>query len=306
MTTTDEKVTVALADALPATPPPPAPGRGPVRTTPGTQLARVRVADLRPDPHNPRDEVRDVEALAESIRQTGLLQPIIARRVAGDDSHLVVVCGHRRLAAIQSLGWADVDVVVRREMLPDQVLVAMLAENGQRVGLDPIEEARAFNRLKVIHQLTDAGVGERVGRHQVYVSGRLALLALSPQEQEEIRAGQRTLGESIARGRVRSGAVRPPRPSTRFHLGSDHALASRAKARCVRLDHPRGNRLNGVACGACWESVIRADEKKQLHDHSARSGECALCGALNSGIRVAPGAPDSDQRPNTTTTGGAS
>lgn len=278
MTTTDERVTAALADALPATLPAFPLKAVAVRTAPGAQLARVRVVDLRPDVGNAREVLRDIPELAASIRQAGLLQPIIARRVAGDDSHLVVVCGHRRLAAIQSLGWADVDVVVRREMPADQVLVAMLAENGQRDPLDPIEEARAFNRLKVIHGLSDAGVGERVGRHQVYVSGRLALLALSPQEQEEIRAGQRTLGESIARGRVKSGRVRQGRQSSRFHLGSDHELASKARARCQRLNHLRGNRLNGVACGECWESVIRADQTKDLHDHSARTGQCALCG----------------------------
>ncbi|MEN1976881.1 ParB/RepB/Spo0J family partition protein [Cellulomonas sp. P4] len=276
MTTTPESVDAALADALPAAAPVPA--SPPVRTTPGTQLARVRTRDLQPDPNNPRDEVTDVQALADSIRQVGLLQPIIARRAA-DGTHLVVVCGHRRLAAIKALGWADVDVVVRREMLPDQVLVAMLAENGQRVALDPIEEARAFNRLKVVYRLSDSGVAERVGRTQVYVSGRLALLALTPQEQEEIRAGQRTIVESIARGRVRSGRVRPPRTSTRWHLGSDHPLASKARARCRRLNHPAGNRLTAVAYGDCWESVIHADQTKQLHDHSATSGQCALCGA---------------------------
>ncbi|MDF2847103.1 MAG: parB-like partition protein [Oerskovia sp.] len=274
-----ENLAAALADGLAAVGTPVVPAAPtPVRTTPGVQLARVRVADLQPDPNNPREEVTDVDSLAESIRQTGLLQPIIARRIP-DGTHLVVVCGHRRLAAVRRLGWSDIDVVIRRDMLPDQVLVAMLAENGQRVALDPIEEARAFNRLKVIHRLTDAGVGERVGRHQVYVSGRLALLALSPQEQEEIRAGQRTLGESIARGRVKAGNVRSPRQTTRWHFGSEHDLAGKARARCARLQHPRGNRLNGVACGACWETVIRTDQTRQLHDHSARAGECTLCGA---------------------------
>ena len=266
---------VEPGEASPLATPAPAPAL-PASSGTGAGLMRVRLDELHADPNNLRDTVTDVDELAASIQQTGLLQPIIARRDEGQ--RLVVVCGHRRLAALRKLRWVSADVVVRREMRPDQVLVAMLAENGQRVQLDPIEEARAFNRLKVLHALSDQGVAERVGRNQVYVSGRLALLALPADEQEEIRAGQRTLGESIARARLRSGKVRAPREVARWHLGSDHALARRAQARCTRLQHPRGNRLAGVACGSCWESVIRADEKQALHDHTARRGECALCG----------------------------
>lgn len=289
----------AAAPIAPPTPPPPADaGRGPL-VAPGLQLRRVRIEDVHFDPNNPRDEITDVQELAESIRQSGLLQPPIVR-VDGD--RLVLVCGHRRLTALMTLGWPHVDVVVRRDMPADQVLVAMLAENGQRVSLDPIEEARAFNRLKVIHHLSDAAVAERVGRNQVYVSGRLKLLLLPSHEQEEIRAGQRRIGESIARARVRSGRVMA-RDKTGWHFATDHPLARRAAARCVKLNHPRGHRIGGVACGQCWESVIRADEKQALHDHSARRGECALCGAPTAGVRVAPGAPvvTSDA---TTTVGG--
>jgi ParB family chromosome partitioning protein len=250
-------------------------------------LQRVEIADLHPDPNNLRDAVTDVAELAASIEQAGLLQPIIARR---DGDRLVVVCGHRRLAALKRLGWPSVDVVVRREMPPDQVLVAMLAENGQRVALDPIEEARAFNRLKVQDRLTDLQVGQRVGRAQAFVSDRLALLNLSPQEQEEVRAGQRSIVHATRIGRVKAGKVRN-RVSVGWHLSTDHPLARRAAARCVKLAHPRGARIGSVACGGCWESVIRADEKQALHDHSARRGECALCGAPTSGVRAAPGAP---------------
>jgi ParB family transcriptional regulator, chromosome partitioning protein len=280
--------TDALEAALDAVAGPALPTAPRSRTnSPPPLLQRVALTELHADPNNPRDEVTEVEDLAASIEQVGLLQPIIARR---DGDRLVVVCGHRRLTALRKLGWPDVDVVVRREMPADQVLVAMLTENQQRVMLDPIEEARAFSRLKHQHGLSDAAVGQRVGRTQVYVSGRLALLNLDPAEQEEIRAGQRTLGRAIQKGRVKAGKVLN-RTVTGWHFASDHRLASRAKARCNKLEHPRGHRLAGVACGSCWESVIRADEKQALHEHSARRGECALCGQTSVGVRVAPGAP---------------
>lgn len=283
---TTDALEAALDAAVPNTDTTPTGGH--THEGPGLQLRRVRVQDLHPDPNNPRDEVTEVAELAASIEQAGLLQPPIARR---DGDRLVIVAGHRRLAAIKVLGWKDVDVVVRRDMPPDQVLVAMLAENQQRVMLDPVEEARAYNRLKVVHHLTDAAVAERVGRNQAYVSGRLALLALPADQQEEIRAGQRTLGYAIREGRVRQGKVRQRDKGAGWHLAANHPLARRAAARCVKLEHRRGTRLGGVACGQCWESVIRADETQQKHDHAARRGECPICGQQTAGPRTAPGAP---------------
>jgi ParB family transcriptional regulator, chromosome partitioning protein len=257
----------------------------------GTGLMRVRLDELHSDPDNARERMTGIAELAATIVQAGLLQPIIVRRDEGQ--HLVVVCGHRRLAALRYLRWVSVDVIVRREMRPDQVLVAMLAENGQRVGLDPIEEARAFRGLKLEGHLSDAGVAEKAGRTQVYVSGRIALLALPADEQEEIRAGQRTIGESIARARVRTGKVRA-RDTSGWHLANDHPLARRASARCARLEHPRGHRLAGVACGVCWEAVIRADERQLVavaraaRIHQAPEAP-AQCSAKAEGLRRGDG-----------------
>lgn len=103
-------------------------------------LVRVPVAGIFPDPENLRDDVGDVTELAASIRETGLLQPIVARRRG---EILIVVAGHRRLAALQLLDEKETDVIVVRDMRPDDVLAAMLIENGHRADLSPLEEARA-------------------------------------------------------------------------------------------------------------------------------------------------------------------
>lgn len=62
-------------------------------------------------------------------------------------------------------------------------------------------------------------------------------------------------------------------------MTATHPLAPRVKARCLRLGHSRkqGVGVGGIGCGACWESVIRADERDHLHTHSAKTGRCALC-----------------------------
>lgn len=106
-------------------------------------LIQAPITQVIPDPANPREDVGDVTELADSMEEIGLLQPIVARR---EGARMIVVAGHRRLAAAQQLGWRTVPVIIRREMLPDDVLAAMLIENGQRRDLDPIEEARALRR----------------------------------------------------------------------------------------------------------------------------------------------------------------
>lgn len=239
----------------------------------GRELRTVPVTSLHPDPDNPRDDLGDIAELADSIREGGLLQPIVARQRAGQ---LIIVAGHRRLAAVQHLGWDSVDVVVTRDMRPDEVLAAMIIENGQRRDLDPIEEARAFARLKKLQGLTSRELAERIGRNQPFVDGRLRLLDLPPEDQDKVRAGVMgvTHGTQKARvlgGNVRSGGGRIP------HLGADHDLAGRARARCTREHGLKKALVGSTACGDCWESVIRADERHTL-SQAAIGATCATCG----------------------------
>src|SRR5690606_38469734 len=113
-------------------------------------------------PNNPRENLHGIDELAVSIRENGLIQPITVQRVPGQPG-LQIVAGHRRYAAIRRLGWAKVPVVMRRDMLPDEELLAMLVENGQRAGLDPIEEALALDRLRR-SGVSKGDIARRVGR----------------------------------------------------------------------------------------------------------------------------------------------
>lgn len=273
----------ALDAALGAAPRVPSPGPRLVRAEALTGHQRVSVDDLHPDPANPRESLRDIAGLAESITSSGLIQPIIVRTSPGG---LVVVAGHRRLEAVKRLGWTAVEVIIRKPMEPDEVLQRMLVENGQRAGLDPIEEARALKRLKVQRGCTDAELGKVVGLSQHTVSNRIALLALPVEEQEAIRAGQITLTEAVHVARTTSGTFRPGAQGKKSaaHLAPGHPLAVAAKARCMRTGHKRGGSasVGGMACGACWESVIRADERQHLQEHTATRGECPICGTATS------------------------
>lgn len=241
-------------------------------------MVTVKVSDLRPDPDNPRQDASDgVEELADSILTNVLLQPIVARR--DDQGHLVIVAGHRRHAAIRRLRWTDVDVIVRAPMRPDEIVAAMLVENGQRRDLDPIEEARGIKRLQVIHKLTDLAVARKIGRSQSHVSGRLALLDLTPEQQDELRAGGMGVTAGAQLGRQQAGKVRKGAKGnyTIHHFGETNELAAKAKARCRQKKHTT-KLAGGVACGECWESVIRADERQHAQTVNALRSDCVTCG----------------------------
>lgn len=244
----------------------------------GLRFEDVPVRDLLPDPNNPRDDDDDdVADLAASIEQTGLLQPIVARLANGT---AVVVAGHRRLRAVRRLGWDTVPVIIRREMTGDEVLAAMLVENSQRKDLDPIQEARGIQQLmRAAGIATAADAAARVGRGQTWVSGRLALLSLSAEDQQKVRRGQMTLVEATHRARVESGRVRREGYTGSPHFSNAHELSHMARARCVRLKHKaRGrNSVGKVACGECWEAVIRANERETLGLAAADDGVCPTC-----------------------------
>lgn len=240
-------------------------------------FARVDINDLHPSPANPRDRLTDIDGLAMSMREAGMIQPIIAQNIPGIG--LQILAGHRRHAAAKRLGWPDVPVIIRRDMLPDDELLSMLIENGQRAGLDPIEEARALKRL------TDQGksqneIAAKIGRSNAHVSMRLALLRLPIEEQEALRAGHLKVTHAVDKARLASGRTRGKSKSAQraWHFAHTHELANRAQARCNRLGHKSGRRVSGgIACGECWESVIRADEREHLHTVSNTRGQCALC-----------------------------
>ncbi|GAA5154677.1 hypothetical protein GCM10023340_38640 [Nocardioides marinquilinus] len=242
-------------------------------------FAMVALNDLHPSPENPRERLTDLDGLASSIREVGLIQPIIAQRIPGE-AGLRIVAGHRRHAAALKAGMREVPVIVRRDMLPDEELLAMLVENGQRAGLDPIEEARAFRRLKSAG-VADSEIARKVGRSPMYVGNRLALLSLPIEEQEQVRAGTTTLAAAVSKARVDAGRVRPTAKGKKSaqHFDLNHDLGTRARARCQQLGHRAKGAasVGGIACGECWESVIRADERQHLHDQSEQRGRCVLC-----------------------------
>jgi ParB family chromosome partitioning protein len=228
----------------------------------------VSVLRLQPCPGgNIRDDLGDLAELAASIRAQGILQPLVVQPVPGRGGQFSVLAGHRRLAAARLAGLDEVPVEVRAATSPSAAVEIMLVENCQRRDLGAVERAEAMGRLR------DAGytattIAARTGLSLSTVTNSLALLELSAATLDRIRAGELSAGDGLAAVRVTRARRRrragDPQPGAEWepdHLGAGHALARRAAAMCAAREHTLRRRIGRTACGACWETVIREDER---------------------------------------------
>ena len=173
-------------------------GPTPVREPPlPRETTSARIEELSPGEGQPRhvfDEDR-LEELAQSIRELGMLEPILVRkRVQGGFS---IVAGERRWRAAQRAGLHEVPVVVR-ELTDAQAFEAALVENIQRADLNPIETTRAFQRLIDDHGHTQETLAQRVGKDRSTVSNALRLLKLPDQVLDLIENGVLSEGHGRA------------------------------------------------------------------------------------------------------------
>ena len=152
------------------------------RPAEGEGLRAVPVDLLQRGQYQPRVDMRQdtLQDLADSIRAQGVVQPIVVRPIAshGDEQRYEIVAGERRWRAAQLAGLSDIPAVVRE--IPDESAIALaLIENIQRENLNPLEEARALDRLIREFDLTHAEAAEAVGRSRAAVSNLLRLQDLS-------------------------------------------------------------------------------------------------------------------------------
>lgn len=157
----------------------------------------VSISSIEPNPHQPRRHFDDDElaSLADSIRASGVLQPLVVRREP--DGGFTLIAGERRLRAARIAGLATVPVVVR-QFSDAGMLEAALVENIQRDDLGALETARAFRVLVREFGLTQAEVAERVGKPRSTVANFLRLLDLASEVQELLEDGKLEMGHGRA------------------------------------------------------------------------------------------------------------
>lgn len=158
---------------------------------------------IAPNPNQPRkyfDEQR-LQELAESIKERGIIQPLLVTKVQGNRYHLIA--GERRLRAARLAGNEEVPVMVMEDKGADESLELALVENLQRHDLNPIEEAIAYSHLVEDFDLTQEDVARKVGRNRSTVANALRLLQLPPEIQEDTATGRVSEGHARVLLRLR-------------------------------------------------------------------------------------------------------
>ncbi|MEN3209393.1 ParB/RepB/Spo0J family partition protein [Methylorubrum populi] len=167
--------------------------------TSGHPQHKVAVEFLRPNPRNPRRRFSEPELdeLAASIRQRGVIQPIVVRALSGVPGTFEIVAGERRWRAAQRAGLNEVPVVVV-EIDDRTSLEYAILENVQRADLNAIEEASGYERLMGEFKYTQAELADLLGKSRSHLANTLRLLQLPPAIQDRVIASEITAGHARA------------------------------------------------------------------------------------------------------------
>ena len=234
----------------------------------------VEVEKIRPNPFQPRKEFDQgkLEDLSRSIRQYGVIQPLTVSRVeiekhgGGLATEYELIAGERRLRAAKLAGIREVPVIIRAGQDDDKTkLEIAIIENLQREDLNPIDRAKAFDRLAREFKFKHIEIAEKVGKSREYVSNTLRLLML-PQ----------TMQDALSEGKIAEGHTRP------LLMLSDRAQEQETLFREILLKHLTVRDTENIARRI---AVDRVRKKEYLYSPEILSMEKELTEAL--GTRVA-------------------
>jgi ParB family chromosome partitioning protein len=170
----------------------------PAPAHPQTGLLQVPIEQIAPNPLQPRKTFNEssIEELARSVREHGIVQPLVVTRTGTDRYKLIA--GERRYRAAQKAGLTSVPVVVKEMMTEGDVLQIALIENIQREDLNPIEEAQAYHQLHEEFGLTQEEIARRVGKERSTVANFLRLIKLPDPVKKLLASGQLSMGHARA------------------------------------------------------------------------------------------------------------
>lgn len=230
----------------------------------------VRLAEIAPNPWQPRRRFRDesIEELASSIRERGVVQPLIVRR-AGTGFELIA--GERRLRAATRVGLEKVPVAIRDASDAEMLEVALI-ENIQREDLNPIEEALAYKRMAEELGLKQEVIATRVGKERSTVANSLRLLQLPPEVQEAVELGKLTAGH--ARAIAMAGSVEAMIRLARRAL--EQKLNVRQTERMAKAERP-AKKQPSIEVRDLEERLTRAlGTRVRIAPHSAVAGSISI------------------------------
>jgi ParB family chromosome partitioning protein len=162
----------------------------------GERISYVKVEDIKQNPLQPREnfDQKKLDELISSIREKGVLQPVIVRDKSGEYE---LIAGDRRLRAARALGMEEVPIIVKNVGDADALELSLI-ENIQREELNPIEEAKAFQKLIDKFEFSQEEIAKAVGKDRATVSNTIRLLGLPARAQEMVVKGELTMGHARA------------------------------------------------------------------------------------------------------------
>ncbi len=169
----------------------------PQKETRDQAVVELDIRQIEPDAAQPRKSFGDeaMEELAASIRQYGVIQPLIVQKI-GDDRYQIIA-GERRWRAAKKAGLEMIPAIVK-DYAPEEVLAISLIENIQRENLNPVEEAKAYRRLIDEYSLKQDEVAQRVGKSRTTITNSLRLLGLDDEVLSYLVSGELTTGHAKA------------------------------------------------------------------------------------------------------------
>ncbi len=238
----------------------------------GERVQQVSLAQIVPSPLQPRREFEReaLEELVDSIRQRGIIQPLIVRPINGQ---FELIAGERRWRAAKEIGLSEAPVIVR-QATDLEVLELSLIENLQRADLNPIEEAQAYARLAGEFGMRQEDIAEKVGKSRAAVANSMRLLDLDQQVQTWVvqDLALRRSRQSAARGESARGTAAPRGKDSAPKLDRAHDRADgRAPARQARRNASAARRAETVSSAAISGSgKSPATASRDPCEHSAR------------------------------------
>ena len=163
----------------------------------GHGIHEIHLTLISPNPFQPRHDFSeaDIQELAQSISEKGLIQPILLRK---HGLGYQIVAGERRYRAFQSLKKTQIPAQVREHLSDRDMMEMALIENVQRVQLNPIEEAKAYEQIINVSAMTHEEIAGHVGKSRAAITNTLRLMKLEPEVQQWLREGKLTAGHGRA------------------------------------------------------------------------------------------------------------
>ena len=164
-----------------------------------TGSKRVPIELVHPNPRNPRRSFReeDLADLAQSIREKGVVQPILVRPAKSEANHYEIIAGERRWRASQRAGQHEIPVIIQ-EVSDKEALELAIIENVQRADLNPLEEAFGYEQLIAEFGYTQQDLGQVIGKSRSHVANTLRLMKLPETVKDHLREGRLTAGHARA------------------------------------------------------------------------------------------------------------